>query len=128
MITLFVISFSMVVVEVCRKFNAELIVEIVACGLVTAFEEILSAEHLQRSSNSQLLSFQEVLSIGLSRLIQSKLSRQFLSPECYWKWVFSWIRLTHLSHFDSVICQEVMDDKGSCLKRGKEFQNLSVIL
>lgn len=79
-------------------------------------------------TDKKLLGFQEILCISLSWLVESKLTRKFLSSEGNWERIFAWVWKWDLTNFNSVIRKEVMNDVCGTFESGIEFKDFSVIL
>ena len=61
----------------------------ISSKIVATFKEIVSAEDSQGLSNPKFLNCQEVLSVGLTGLVEGKFLGQFLSSDSDWERIFA---------------------------------------
>lgn len=87
----------------------------------------MSAEDSQGLSNPKFLNCQEVLSVGLTGLVEGKFLGQFLSSDSDWERIFAWIRDSDFSDFDGVIGQKEVNDVFGSFANSVEFKHFSII-
>lgn len=90
-------------VQVYREFNTEFADVIVSGEFITTLDWIGTTKYLDAATDVDLLSSNEVLSVGLARLVEGELSWQFLPSESYREGVFARVWEGHFSNLDSVI-------------------------
>ena len=109
------------------KINSEFLLVVIISENIAGFQKVIFTKYVKIFSNSKLLCSQKFLCISLPGLIQCKLEGKLLSFEGYWERIFSGVGNCNLSNFDSVICQEIMNNVLLSITFSVEFKNFSVV-
>jgi hypothetical protein len=84
---------------------------VVSSKHIAIINKVSFPKHFDRFANLDLLCCEKIFSVCLTRLIESKLKREFLPPEGYRKRIFTRVGWVDLSHLNRVICKEEVYDK-----------------